>query len=41
MPKETREKLGIYDSTIRMTIGIENVNDLIEDLDQAFRKTFP
>lgn len=41
MPKEIREKLGIYDSTIRMSIGVENVRDLIEDLDQAFKKTFP
>lgn len=40
MPNETREKLGIYESTVRLSVGLENVNDLIEDLDQALEKTF-
>lgn len=40
MPKETREKLGISDSTIRLSVGLEHINDLIEDLDQAFKQTF-
>ena len=29
---------GIYPSTIRLSIGTENVEDLIDDLDQAFAK---
>ena len=32
---EEREKLGITDSFLRMSVGLENVNDLIEDLKQA------
>ncbi len=32
IPKEEREKLGIVDSLIRLSIGIEHVNDLIADL---------
>jgi cystathionine beta-lyase len=37
IPKEEREKLGITDSLIRLSIGIEDVQDLIEDLDQALK----
>ena len=32
---EEREKLGITDSFLRMSVGLENVKDLIEDLKQA------
>ena len=32
---EEREKLGITDSFLRMSVGLENVNDLIDDLKQA------
>jgi cystathionine gamma-synthase len=35
LPKETREKLGITENFLRLSVGIENVNDLIEDLEQA------
>jgi len=35
---ETRAKLGIADNFIRMSTGIENVNDLIEDLKNALDK---
>jgi methionine-gamma-lyase len=35
VPKETREKFGITDGLIRLSVGIENVQDIIEDLDQA------
>ena len=35
IPKEEREKSGIVDSLIRLSIGIEDVEDLIEDLEQA------
>ena len=35
IPKELREKSGIVDALIRLSIGIEDVRDLIDDLDQA------
>ncbi len=35
VPAETRRRLGISDSLIRISIGIEDTDDLIADLDQA------
>jgi len=35
VPKEQREKYGITDGLIRMNVGIENVQDIINDLTQA------
>jgi cystathionine gamma-lyase len=35
IPKEERLKVGLTDSLIRLSIGIEDVDDLIEDLQQA------
>lgn len=35
VPKEEREKYGITDGLIRMNVGIENVQDIINDLAQA------
>jgi cystathionine beta-lyase len=35
IPKEEREKTGVVDSLIRLSVGIEDVDDLIEDLNQA------
>jgi cystathionine gamma-lyase len=37
VPKETREMLGISDGLIRLSVGIEDAQDLIEDLDQALK----
>src|SRR6185312_13556967 len=37
IPKEIREKAGVSDSLLRLSIGIEDVEDLIEDLKQAIR----
>lgn len=34
-PSDLRQKIGITDSLIRLSIGIENVEDLINDLEQA------
>jgi Cystathionine beta-lyases/cystathionine gamma-synthases len=34
--KEIREQIGITDTLIRVSVGIEDVNDLIADLEQAF-----
>ncbi len=38
IPKEEREKLGISDGLIRLSIGIEDVDDLIADLNAALDK---
>ncbi len=35
VPKEQREKYGITDGLIRMSIGMENLQDILADLDQA------
>jgi methionine-gamma-lyase len=35
VPKEKREKYGITDGLIRMSVGIENIEDILHDLDQA------
>ena len=35
LPKEEKEKAGVYDDTLRLSVGIENSNDLINDLRQA------
>ena len=35
IPKEEREKTGIKDSLIRLSVGIEDADDLIQDLKQA------
>lgn len=35
VPKEEKEKYGITDGLIRMNVGIENLQDIINDLEQA------
>lgn len=35
IPKSERVAVGLLDSTIRLSVGIEHVDDLIDDLDQA------
>lgn len=35
LPKEVREKIGISDELIRVSVGIEHVDDLIDDLENA------
>ncbi|WP_281747517.1 cystathionine gamma-synthase [Helicobacter suis] len=37
IPKEKREAAGIKEGLVRLSIGIEHSEDLIEDLDQAFQ----
>jgi cystathionine beta-lyase/cystathionine gamma-synthase len=37
IPKEERERNGVVDSLIRLSVGIEDVEDLIEDLAKALR----
>jgi len=35
VPLELRRKMGLTNSLIRLSVGIEDPQDLIEDLDQA------
>ena len=35
MPKEVRERAGITEGLVRLSVGIEDVEDIIADLDQA------
>jgi cystathionine beta-lyase/cystathionine gamma-synthase len=37
VPKEEREKYGLTDSLVRFSVGIEDVEDLIGDIEQAVR----
>lgn len=38
VPDREREKLGITDGLVRISVGIEDTEDIIEDLDQALNK---
>ena len=35
IPKEEREKVGVVDSLLRLSVGVEDIEDLLEDLKQA------
>jgi cystathionine gamma-lyase len=35
VPKEKREELGVTDSLVRLSVGVEDVRDLIDDLKGA------
>ena len=36
IPEEMRERLGVNDKLLRLSVGIEDVNDLIEDFEYVF-----
>ncbi len=36
---EEREETGISDSLIRVSVGLENIDDIVDDIDQAIRKS--
>jgi cystathionine gamma-lyase len=38
VPREEREKIGLAEALIRISVGIENADDLLEDLESAFKK---
>ncbi|XP_047532849.1 cystathionine gamma-lyase [Vanessa atalanta] len=40
VPEEQRAELGITDSLIRLSVGLEDTDDLIADLEQAFKLAF-
>jgi len=35
IPKEEREKVGVTDNLLRLSVGVEDIEDLLEDLKQA------
>lgn len=38
IPRSEREKVGIFDGLVRLSVGIENVEDLLADIGQALTK---
>ena len=38
IPREVRERIGVTDGLVRLSVGIEDCGDLIEDLEQAIAK---
>jgi len=38
IPKAEREKVGVTDNLLRLSVGIEDIDDLLADLKQAFDK---
>ena len=38
VPQEVRERLGINEKLLRLSVGIEDPDDIIADLDQALKK---
>ncbi len=39
IPADIRKKVGITDNLIRLSVGIENINDILEDLEQAINES--
>ncbi|HLB28452.1 MAG TPA: PLP-dependent transferase, partial [Dehalococcoidales bacterium] len=39
MPKEFRDGIGIKDELVRLSVGLENIDDLIGDLEQALKSS--
>lgn len=39
IPYEIRQKVGIVDNLVRISVGIENIGDLLEDLNNAFKES--
>ena len=35
IPKEVREKVGVLDNLLRLSVGVEDIDDLLEDIEQA------
>jgi len=40
VPEEHRRQLGITDGLIRMSVGLEDVQDLIQDIEDALQYAF-
>lgn len=41
IPKEAREKVGVVDNLLRLSVGVEDVEDLLEDLKRALSPPAP
>jgi len=41
IPKETREAAGVVDNLLRLSVGVEDIEDLLEDLKQALSPPAP
>ena len=37
VPKEERDKMGLTESLVRFSVGIEDIEDLIADVEQALK----
>ncbi len=37
VPPEIRAELGIHDTLVRVSVGIEDIQDLKDDIDQALK----
>ena len=38
LTEEERNQIGIYPSTIRISVGLEDIDDIVEDIEQALEK---
>ena len=41
IPAEHRQKMGVTEQMLRLSVGIENADDLIADLEQALKVVKP
>jgi O-acetylhomoserine (thiol)-lyase len=41
LPAEEQERAGVYEDTLRLSVGTEDVGDLIRDLDRALEGAAP
>ena len=39
LPEDVRSKIGLSDGLVRLSIGVEHVDDLLEDIVSALNKT--
>ena len=37
IPEEKRKEIGITDDLVRLSVGVEDISDLLDDLQQAFK----
>ncbi|MBC7418063.1 MAG: PLP-dependent transferase, partial [Pedobacter sp.] len=37
IPKEAREKVGVTDNLLRLSVGVEDIEDLLQDLENALK----
>ena len=37
IPEDKRKEVGITDDLVRLSVGVEDIDDLLADLEQAFR----